>query len=146
MAEHIPVTGEVVDDCARCNPSACCMGNLVIQLTQEEAIRMTETGNRLVTVELPRPYFRRDVPYPISYENDDLGLTTAHVEVGREFEPLEAGYGRFIMANRCSNLKTDMLGRTSCAIYDDRPKACADFEPGGESCHKMQTRLNNGTE
>jgi Fe-S-cluster containining protein len=143
MAERIPVTGDVVVDCAKCNPSACCMGNLVIQLSQDEAIRMTDTGNTLITVELPRPYFRKNVPYPIGYENDELGLTVALVEDGREHEPLEAGYGRFIMRDACTNLKTDMLGRTSCAIYEDRPKACADFVSGSDSCHKMQNRLKD---
>lgn len=144
MIERIPVSSEIVDDCARCNPSACCMGNLVIELTEAEANMMTNTGNRLITVTLPAPYLRKEAPYPIGCEKNKLGLVTAFVDEDREFEELEAGYGRFMLTEPCANLKTDMLGRTICAIYDERPRACEDFEAGSESCHKMQERLNKG--
>lgn len=71
-------------------------------------------------------------------------MVTAFVDEDREFEELEAGYGRFMLTEPCTNLKTGMLGRTICAIYDERPRACEDFEAGSESCHKMQERLNKG--
>ncbi len=140
---RIPLRIETVDNCQQCNPSACCMGRLVLQLTDPEADVMRATGNRLFTHVASAPYAREDAPYPIGMVVIN-GTAQFDVDPNNPSEPLPAHQGRYIMPDRCSNLKTDLLGQTSCAIYAKRPEACADFQPGSQKCHQMQERLKLG--
>lgn len=138
--KRIPVASEPVGDCSKCNPSACCLGNTVMQLTDDEADFMRTSGNTLLLAVPATNYFREDAPYPIGYTLNADMTAKLFVERGREAEPLEAGYGRYILLNNCTNLQVDLLGRTSCKRYDDRPEVCRTFTPGQPNCHKMQIR------
>ncbi len=139
--KKIPIKVEPVDDCNNCNPSACCLKNTIIQLTDEEVALMRARGTRLITQLTAAYYDRSDALYAVAYTlHSDGRPPTFYVEEGRETEPLEAGYGRYIMTENCANLQKDLLGRTSCAIYNQRPRACETFQEGGEKCHQMQAR------
>ena len=138
--ERIPVASEPVDDCSKCNPSACCLGNTIMQLTDDEANFMRTSGNALLLAVPATEHFRKDAPYPIGYGINPDMTAQVFVEEGRETEPLEAGYGRYILLNNCTNLEVDLLGRTSCAQYANRPEVCRTFTPGQPNCHKMQMR------
>ena len=137
---RIPLKVETVDDCNKCNPSACCMGRLVLQLSDPEAELMRATGNRLFTQVASAPFTREDAPYPVGMVVIN-GVAEFDVDPNNPSESLPAHQGRYIMPDRCSNLRTDLLGRTSCAIYEERPQACSDFQPGSQKCHQMQERL-----
>ena len=140
---RIPLKAEGVDDCSKCNPSACCMGRLVLQLNDPEAELMRTTGNRLFMHVAPEPFARVDAPYPVGMVLIN-GVAEFDVDPNNPNEPLPAHHGRYIMPDRCKNLVSDLLGRTSCAIYEDRPQACSDFQPGSRKCHDMQKRLKLG--
>lgn len=140
---RIPLRVETVDNCNQCNPSACCMGRLVIQLTDREADLMRTTGNRLFTHVASAPHIREDTPHPIGMTVIN-GIPQFDVDPNNPTEPLPAHQGRYIMPDRCSNLGTDLLGRTICTIYEERPMACVDFQAGSQQCHQMQERLKLG--
>lgn len=140
---RITLAVETVDDCNKCNPSACCMGRLVLQLTEQEANLMRSTGNRLFTHVAPAPYDTEDAPYPIGVTVIN-GIPHFDVDPEKPTEPLPAHHGRYVMPDKCSNLEIDLLGRTSCSIYEERPGACASFAPGGQKCRQMQERLKLG--
>ena len=96
------------------------------------------------TIVPPQHYEQRDAPYPQELIVDSQGQVTGATYNGT-LALLAAGHGRYFMLGPCVNLKRDLLGRTSCEIYNNRPQACKDFEPGGEKCHKLQsaTRLKS---
>jgi len=59
------------------------------------------------------------------------------VDRGDHFQILRTG-------DRCAALVDSNLGGTasySCVVYDDRPKTCRDFAPGGEHCLTARARV-----
>jgi Fe-S-cluster containining protein len=45
------------------------------------------------------------------------------------------------LGGRCKALKGEVGVSCSCAIYDRRPKVCAQFEPNSEGCLEARTRM-----
>ncbi len=142
----IPVQSEPVNECTSCQ-AACCRAYEILPLTLQEAAFMQRAGNRLLTVAFPSTKFRENVQYPIGIEFDTTtGVHSFIVEKEREFEPLAANFGRYVLLNDCKYLETDEAGWQHCGTYDDRPIACRDFEEGGKKCHQLQVvqKLKNG--
>lgn len=135
---RIPVVAEPVSDCAQCEPSACCLANTALHLTDREADFMRSSGNYLIPAVPPVDYFRAEAPAPIGYGFGQDKRLKIYVDENNPTDSLEAGYGIYIMVTHCKNLATDALGRTSCSAYEQRPRACKIFTPGSQSCHGMQ--------
>ncbi len=111
-----------------------------MSLSLEELSFMLRGGNKLLTVSQPTDHDRDDVIYPIGieYDEDSPSVRKWLVEPGREYEPLEAGMGRYILMNDCAYLKVSEDGWEYCGAYEERPKVCQDFEVGGVKCVKLR--------
>lgn len=76
-------------------------------------------------------------------EEKHPGSVTLTVPSGWTFDPQ-----RFVMAiksgehGRCVALKGKVGKKVSCAIYEDRPSTCREFEPGSEHC--LEARRKSG--
>ena len=125
--------------CQNC-VAACCKGGLIVSLTMEEASFMLRGGNTLTTVAQPVGHNRDDVIYPVSYDLDGLGRKTWLVESERPYEPLPAGFGRYILEGSCKYLVGTEGGIELCGVYEQRPKVCQDFMVGGEKCQILRVR------
>ena len=42
---------------------------------------------------------------------------------------------------RCTALEGTVGSSVACVIYEERPKHCIDYEPGGDQCLKARARL-----
>lgn len=112
---------------------------MVISLTLLELSFMLKGGNKLLTVAQPVDYDRDKVIYPISWEqNPTTGQVKFFAEKGREFEPLAAGLGRYILQNDCVYLAEEESGWRYCSVYDERPAVCRDFVVGDQPCRTMR--------
>lgn len=118
---------------------ACCVGPQLMQLDVFEKTRLEAVGSILQTVADPVAYDRDDVIYPVSMQiHNDRGTISWLAERGREYEPLPANYGRYMLFGACGNLKSNEQGGQYCGIYESRPKVCRDFEEGGPTCQLMR--------
>lgn len=97
--------------------------------------------NKLITVAQPADHDREKVIYPRSYKTDENNPNkrTWTVEKAREYEPLAAGFGRYILEGTCAYLEVSEEGWERCGVYENRPKVCQDFEMGGEKCRLMRS-------
>jgi len=97
---------------------------------------MLRGGNKLLTVAQPVDHDREGVFYPVAHRIDDKNPSakTFILEKNREYEPLAAGLGRYVLPNDCTYLRTSDDGREYCGAYEDRPAVCRDFEVGGNKC------------
>lgn len=124
--------------CSSCF-GACCIGPQTMQLSQAEKDRLTAAGSILQSIAEPADYDRSDVIYPISFKINPSRRTIQWVmEAANPYEPLPAGYGRYMLFGACGNLKQNTDGTAECGIYDQRPKVCQDFEAGSPKCQRMQ--------
>jgi len=106
-----------------------------MHLSAEEADFMKAGGNILQAVAEPVDYDRDDVIYPVSmHVYPDKKTFRWVAEKGREYEPLPAGIGRYLLAGACKYLGVDDNGWEFCTVYDRRPQVCSDFEEGSEKC------------
>jgi Fe-S-cluster containining protein len=125
-------------NCGNCT-SACCRGNMVVQLTNDEVSFMLRGGNRFLTVAQSADHDREEVLYPVGHETDaETGKIKFLALKGNEYEPLAKGLGRYILKNDCTYLEYDQDGNTYCGVYEDRPALCRDFEMGGAKCQAMR--------
>jgi len=110
-----------------------------MELDVFEKTRLEAAGSILQTVASPEAYDREEVVYPVSMQiNQDRGTISWLAEKGREYEPLRANYGRYMLMGACGNLRTSPEDWQFCAIYESRPKVCRDFEEGGATCLLMR--------
>ncbi len=106
-----------------------------MSLTAEERDFMRASGNAIQRVADPVDYDREEVIYPVSFKVHKRRNTLSWiVEKGREYEPLAANYGRYMLLGACKYLVTDENGWERCGVYDERPQVCRDFEMGSPKC------------
>lgn len=84
-----------------------------------------------MTISQPVDYHREDVILPSYIDKDPV---TGDITFHGGTEPLEAGYGRYIMEGTCGYLKATPDGDTHCSQYEKRPQTCQRFEVGGSQC------------
>jgi Fe-S-cluster containining protein len=113
---------------------------LILSLSLDEASFMLRGGNKLITVAQPKNIDREEVIYPIGYETgeDSPNKRTWLLEPGREYEPLKAGFGRYILQGDCSYLQVSEEGWEYCGVYEARPEVCRTFEMGAEKCQLLR--------
>lgn len=119
------------------NCTAACCKNVLLSLTRQEQKFMEKGGSNLFTIAKPKQRDRERVLYPITYEIIDNEVKPEY-EPGNEYEPLEAGLGRFILIGSCGYLKTDSSGWELCSAYDERPAVCQDFPVGSPKCRTFR--------
>jgi Fe-S-cluster containining protein len=129
-------------NCQNCS-AACCKGPESMELSAEELKFMLEAGNTFYAIAYPVDHDREKVLYPRgwrldpSYPDDPRQSEPLFLH-GQEYEPLEAGLGRYILFGTCKYLKTTEEGLEMCSVYDRRPNVCRDFEMGGYGCRLMR--------
>lgn len=132
--------------CQNCQ-AACCKGNLIINLTLEEASFMLRIGNKLITVAQPADYDRTDVIYPLGYEADYQGnVIEWYTNPENPNEPLAAGFGRYFLLGSCKYIQRSPEGWEHCGAYDQRPKVCRTFEIGSPKCLYFRNKNNQPVE
>jgi len=112
-----------------------------MSLSAEEHEQMVGVGTEFISLAEPVDYNREKVPYPAGFEfaPEKPDHVRILVEKGREYAPLEAGLGRYIMLGACGNLET-IDGWERCGIYADRPQVCQQFEAGADTCLLLRER------
>lgn len=124
--------------CRNCS-AACCKGPETMELTADEHAFMIRGGSAFLTIAEPANHERTDVMYPAGVQVDEESSTVKIlVREGTEFEPLAAGFGRFILWGSCGYLKTSNGGWEYCGAYDEKPGICGSFEMGGANCRLMR--------
>lgn len=114
---------------------ACCIGPQTMQLTLAEKEQMESAGSLFQTIAEPADHDREKVRYPIDFIVDKARNSIRWMyKADRPFEPLPAGYGRYMLIGACGNL----LSSGQCGIYDDRPQVCRDFVENGSKCVLMR--------
>lgn len=110
-----------------------------MSLSPSEHGQMKEAGTKFITVAEPADYDRPNIPYPVGFKRGKDGGVDILMIKGREFEPLAAGMGRYLLLGSCGNL-VEINGLEQCGIYESRPKVCRTFPMGGDACHEMRQR------
>jgi Fe-S-cluster containining protein len=128
--------------CQTCT-AACCKGPETMELSAEEADFMLAGGNTLIPIAEPVDYDRDRVLYPQGWQMDDVFPTNPKlakplVVKGSEYEPLDAGMGRYTLWGVCKYLLVTEDGSEVCRVYDQRPNVCKDFPVGGQKCRLMR--------
>lgn len=107
-------------DCKTCG--ACCRASAFMELPHRPFADMTDTEAQEIEEKHP-------------------GSVTLTTPSGWTFDP-----ERFVMAikpgehGRCVALRGKVGKKVSCAIYEDRPSTCREFEPGDEQCFAARRR------
>jgi Fe-S-cluster containining protein len=113
-----------------------------MSLTLEELSFMLRGGNKLLTVEQPQTKDRENVIYPLGYEEypDKPGVRKWLINPDNPYEPLAAGFGRYILLGNCAYLEVTEDGWERCGVYEDRPQVCRDFQMSSEKCVMLRER------
>lgn len=93
-------------------------------------------------------YGRRDYVQVFPHDAARLGPEKTAQYVDESADEIPASVGRASEPRRfmkmvdghCCALRTEVPGRFTCAIYEDRPVLCRALEPGSSSCLEARAR------
>ncbi len=110
-----------------------------MQLSLLEKASLESAGTVFQSIAEPASFDRDDVIYPQAMEIDaDRRTIKWLVDAENPYEPLSAGFGRYMLIGTCGWLRTTPDGKRYCGTYPRRPQACQDFEEGGDNCQIMR--------
>ena len=104
--------------------AACCRAGASLAMTQDEVYRNRRNMNLEIVVKPKR--YAQAVNLPAEQVDK---VTGARVKVPERI-PVKSNYGFYLLLSDCGNLTPD----SRCAVYDQRPQACREYELGSEAC------------
>lgn len=108
--------------CQNC-VAACCRAGAALVLSRDEVYRNKRK------MALHRLYKEQKYPQSVPIPMETFSSTGVRQKEIVSM-PIPADYGLYILLEDCGNLTED--GR--CAVYEDRPRACRDYEVGATAC------------
>src|SRR5665213_202316 len=107
--------------CSTCI-AACCRAGAALQLTHDEVYRNKQK------MELHQVYKERKYPQEVPVPVEKFDSSGRHRAIVKMHIP--ARYGLYVLTNDCGNLTED----NQCGVYEERPRACRDYEVGSTAC------------
>ncbi|MGH9948865.1 MAG: YkgJ family cysteine cluster protein, partial [Pyrinomonadaceae bacterium] len=80
-------------------------------------------------------------PMAVSITENEAARIGNYTEVVLDREYADVVVGRFIPRaenDKCVNLDGKLGERIGCAIYEERPKCCREFDAGSDRCHEFR--------
>jgi Fe-S-cluster containining protein len=131
-------------DCLDC--AACCKESSYLNLNLEEVALLEAGGTQLV----PILQADQDVDWSARKQRKSIGEEIARKVMDGTDDPFSMRISIYILRNAAHEFKKGdglykrngrcgyLAVNNTCAIYEDRPRTCANFPPGGDLCVEIR--------